>query len=183
MFKKGKCNDCFRRLSHYEFLKRYNIALKHMDPVMNSHVTFPQAKSPRTIESASPRVPALERLKRRSRRRHRSSYDHTRHICRSILEIVKVDSDEVKENVLESGSHGVKIGRTKVFLREETVSHDRAVEKFFLTDVGPGLYTRVILEFKHDNLNMRGEGRGGGTCILVRTALSHALLRLCPTYL
>ena len=154
-----------------------------MDPVMNSHVTFPQAKSPRTVESASPRVPALERLKRRSRRRHRSSYDHTRHICRSILEIVKVDSDEVKENVLESGSHGVKIGRTRVFLREETVSHERAVEKFFLTDVGPGLYTRVILEFKHDNLNMRGVGRGGGTCILVRTALSHALLRLCPTYL
>ena len=102
-----------------------------MDPVMYSHVTFPQAKSPRTEESASPRVPALERLKRRSRRRHRSSYDHTRHICRSILEIVKVDSDEVKENVLESGSHGVKIGRTRVFLREETVSHERAVEKIF----------------------------------------------------
>ena len=98
---------------------------------MNSHVTFPQAKSPRTEESASPRVPALERLKRRSRRRLRSSYDHTRHICRSILEIVKVDSNEVKENVLENGSHGVKIGRTKVFLREEMVSHERAVEKFF----------------------------------------------------
>ena len=57
-------------------------------------------------------------------------------------------------------------------------------KSFFLTDVGPGLYTRVILEFKHDNLNMRGVGRGGGgTCILVRTALGHALLRLCPTYL
>lgn len=58
-------------------------------------------------------------------------------------------------------------------------------KSFLLTDVGPGLYTRVILEFKHDNLNMRGVGRGGegGTCILVRTALGHALLRLCPTYL
>lgn len=121
------------RLSHHEFLKRYNIALKHMDPVMNSHVTFPQAKSPRTEESASPRVPALERLKRRSRRRHRSSYDHTRHICRSILEIVKVDSDEVKENVLESGSHGVKIGRTRVFLREETMERLEQVRNRCLT--------------------------------------------------
>ena len=35
-------------------------------------------------------------------------------------------------------------------------------KRFFLTDVGPGLYTRVILEFKHDNVNMREVGRGGG---------------------
>lgn len=84
-------------------------------------MTLPQARSPKKAEAACPRVPAVERLKRRSRRRHRSSYDHTRHICRSILEVVQVDIDEGKENIHASDSHGVKIGRTKVFLREEAV--------------------------------------------------------------
>lgn len=54
-----------------------------------------------------------------------------RYICWLILEIVKVDNDEVKENVFESGSYGVKIGRMKVFLREEMVSYERVVEKVF----------------------------------------------------
>ena len=84
-----------------------------------SHVTQSQAHWPKEAE-ASPRVPVVERLKRRSRRRHRSSYDHKRQICRSILEVVQVDSDDVKENVHTNDS-GVKIGRTKVFLREEVV--------------------------------------------------------------
>jgi len=107
------------RLSHHEFLQRYSLALKHLNSVTRSHVTQSQAHSPKKTE-ASPRVPAVERLKRRSRRRHRSSYDHKRHICRSILEVVQVDSDDVKENVHTNDS-GVKIGRTKVFLREEAV--------------------------------------------------------------
>lgn len=108
------------RLSHHEFLQRYSLALKHLNPVTRSHVTLPQARSPKKAE-ASPRVSAVERLKRRSRRRHRSSYDHKRHICRSILEVVQVDSDDVKENLHTNDSDGVKIGRTKVFLREEAV--------------------------------------------------------------
>ena len=108
------------RLSHHEFLQRYRLALKHLNPVTRSHVTLPQARSPKNAE-ASPRVPAVERLKRRSRRRHRSSYDHKRHICRSILEVVQVDSDDGKENLHTNDSDGVKIGQTKVFLREDTV--------------------------------------------------------------
>ena len=108
------------RLSHHEFLQRYSLALKHLNPVTLSHVTQSQAHSPKKAE-ASPRVPAVERLKRRSRRRHRSSYDHKRHICRSILDVVQVNaSDDVKEN-LHTDDSGVKIGRTKVFLREEAV--------------------------------------------------------------
>ena len=63
-----------------------------------SHVTQTQAHSPQKTE-ASPQVPAVERLKHRFRRRHRSSYDHKRHICRSVLEVVQVDSDDGKENV------------------------------------------------------------------------------------
>ena len=108
------------RLSHHLFLQRYNLALKHLNPVTHSHVTQSQALSPKKTE-ASPRVGAVERLKRRSRRRHRSSYDHKRHICRSILEVVQVNSDDVKEN-LHTNDSGVKFGRTKVFLREEAVS-------------------------------------------------------------
>ena len=108
------------RLSHHEFLKRYSLALKHLNPVTRSHVTLPQAHSPKKAD-ASPRVPAVERLKRRSRRRHRSSYDHTRHICQSIMEVVQIDSDEGKENLHAKDSDGVKIGRTKIFLREEAV--------------------------------------------------------------
>lgn len=107
------------RLSHHEFLQRYSLALKHLNPVTRSHVTQSQDRSPKEAE-ASPRVPVVERLKRRSRRRHRSSYDHKRHICRSIMEVVQVDSDDVKENV-HTNESGVKIGRTKVFLREEAV--------------------------------------------------------------
>ncbi|XP_022793061.1 unconventional myosin-XIX-like isoform X2 [Stylophora pistillata] len=116
------------RLSHHEFLKRYNIAFKHMEPVKTFHVT-----SPRKAESASPRVPAVERLKRRSRRRHRNSYDHTRHICRSILEIVQVDIDEGKENIRASDSRGVKVGRTKVFLQEEMMERLEQVRNRCLT--------------------------------------------------
>ena len=71
---------------------------------------------------ASPRCTTVERLKRRSRRRHRSSYDHTKHICRSILEVVQLDIDESKENIQAKECNGVKIGRTKIFLREEAVS-------------------------------------------------------------
>lgn len=108
------------RLSHHEFLQRYSLALKHLNPVARSHVTLPQARSPKKAE-ASPRVPAVERLKRRSRRRHRSSYDHTRHICRSILEVVQADNDDGKENVHVKDSEDVKVGRTKIFLREEAV--------------------------------------------------------------
>ena len=107
------------RLSYHEFLQRYSLALKHLNPVTHSHVTQSQAYSPKKTE-ASPRVAAVERLKRSSRRRHRSSYDHKRHICRSILEVVQVNSDDIKEN-LHTNDSGVKIGRTKVFLREEAV--------------------------------------------------------------
>ena len=63
----------------------------------------------------------MERLKRRSRRRHRSSYDHTRHICRSILEIAETDIDESKENTQGKFLKGVKLGRSKVFIQEDTV--------------------------------------------------------------
>lgn len=108
------------RLSHHEFLQRYSLALKHLNPVTRSHVTLPQSRSPRKAE-VSPRVPTVEKLKRRSRRRHRSCYDHTRHICRSIVEVVQVDSDDCKENAQAKDSEDVKIGRTKIFLREKAV--------------------------------------------------------------
>ncbi|KAJ7387469.1 Unconventional myosin-XIX [Desmophyllum pertusum] len=121
------------RLSHHEFLKRYSLALKHLNPVTRSHVTLPQARSPKKAD-ASTRVPAVERLKRRSRRRHRSSYDHTRHICQSIMEVVQIDSDEGKENIHAKDSEiGVKIGRTKIFLREEAMERLEQVRNKCLT--------------------------------------------------
>ena len=64
----------------------------------------------------------MERLKRRSRRRYRSSYDHTRYICRSILGIAETDIDESKENTQGKFLKGVKLGRSKVFIQEDTVS-------------------------------------------------------------
>ncbi|KAL9980241.1 hypothetical protein ACROYT_G008799 [Oculina patagonica] len=120
------------RLSHHEFLQRYSLALKHLNPVTRSHVTVPQARSPKKAE-ASPRVPAVERLKRRSRRRHRSSYDHTRHICRSILEVVQADSDDGKENIHAKDGEDVKIGRTKIFLRDEAMERLEQVRNKCLT--------------------------------------------------
>lgn len=123
------CLSCFPlalnvfnfRLSHHEFLKRYSLALKYLDPATRSHMPPPQARSPKKADT-SPRCTTVERLKRRSRRRHRSSYDHTKHICRSILEVVQLDSDESKENIQAKKCNGVKVGRTKIFLQEEAVS-------------------------------------------------------------
>lgn len=81
---------------------------------------LPQARSPKK-DDGSFRCTPVERLKRRSRRRHRSSYDHSRQICRSIVEVVKLDSDESKEIVQRRNCKSVKVGRTKVFLQEAAV--------------------------------------------------------------
>jgi len=108
------------RLSHHEFLKRYSLALKHLDPVTRSHLPPPEARSSKKTD-ASPQCSTVERLKRRARRRHRSSYNHTRHICRSILEVVQLHSEESKENSQANESKGVKVGRTKIFLQEEAM--------------------------------------------------------------
>lgn len=105
------------RLSHQEFLKRYSLALKHLDAGTLNQMPPPQARSPKK-DDGSFRCTPVERLKRRSRRRHRSSYDHSRQICRSIVEVVKLDSDESKENVQRRNCKSVKVGRTKVFLQE-----------------------------------------------------------------
>lgn len=109
------------RLSHHEFLKRYSLVLKHLDPGAQRNMPPPQTHSSKKPE-ASLRCTTVERLKRRSRRRHRSSYDHTRHICRSILEVVQLESDESKENIqARECNNSVKVGRTKIFLQEEAV--------------------------------------------------------------
>ncbi|KAM7430002.1 Unconventional myosin-XIX [Porites harrisoni] len=113
------------RISHHEFLKRYSPLLKLSNPTTRSHLSHPLS-SPKKAD-ASPRCPTVERLKRRCRRRHRSSYDHTRHICRSILEIAETDIDESKENTQGKFLKGVKLGRSKVFIQEDTMERLEAV--------------------------------------------------------
>ena len=109
------------RISHREFLKRYSLTLKHLDPGTRSHKPPPLALSPKKDNGHLKGTP-VERLKRRSRRRHRSSYDHSRQICRSIVEVVGLDeAGGCKENKQERNCERVKIGRTKVFLQESAV--------------------------------------------------------------
>ncbi|XP_074635591.1 unconventional myosin-XIX-like isoform X1 [Acropora palmata] len=110
------------RISHREFLKRYSLTLKHLDPGTRSHMPPPLALSPKKDNGHLKGTP-VERLKRRSRRRHRSSYDHSRQICRSIVEVVGLDeAGGCKENKQERNCERVKIGRTKVFLQESAMA-------------------------------------------------------------
>ena len=96
-----------------------------------SYVTQSQSRSPKKAE-ASPRVPAVERLKRRSRRRHRSSYDAERHICRSNLQ-VQVDSHDVKENV---HANVWKSGERRFFSEKKQYVERKSEEKQVSTILG-----------------------------------------------
>ena len=59
----------------------------------------------------------------RLRRRDEGAYDHTRHLCRAILELTCLDDEDDKENVSPSCQEtGAKFGRTKIFFKEKQVS-------------------------------------------------------------
>jgi len=110
------------RLTHREFINRYNISVMNGRPRTND---TPVQPSPyQTYES--PRNSAVNRLKRedrRARRRKRSGYDHTASLCESILASIGYDVEEDKENAAASRvCPGFKLGRTKIFLNEDIVS-------------------------------------------------------------
>lgn len=113
------------RLTHREFIKRYNFSVTHTKvsyPLTPSQAfsTPPPTKpdTPSSHGSAS----RTRRADRRSRRRRRSGYDFAPIICQSILESIGCFGDVDKENTRSSSGSDFRLGRTKIFLREDTVS-------------------------------------------------------------
>ena len=82
----------------------------------------------------SPAIQSLKRADRRARRRRRSAYDHVTAVCRAILGVTCSDT-EGNENLPPQRTTGVKLGRTKIFLREEEVFVDAFVSFFFLVSL------------------------------------------------
>ncbi|XP_048581925.1 unconventional myosin-XIX [Nematostella vectensis] len=110
------------RLTHREFITRYNFAVTHIKPSLPLTPIRQSQASPSTPE-APDAITRLKKAERRSRRRRRSGYDHTPHICQSILAAVGCYGDDLKENVaaVDGRETGFMLGRTKIFLREHAM--------------------------------------------------------------
>ena len=128
------------RLTHREFLKRYSVLLQYFNPGnAPGHVTDLTANTKSPHQAAgdtaqSPAIQGLKRADRRARRRRRSAYDHVTAVCRAILGVTCSDT-EGNENLPPQRPTGVKLGRTKIFLREEEVFVDAFVSFFFLVSL------------------------------------------------
>lgn len=110
-----------------EFHKRYSFLLKYLKPSPSVSALVLRLGTPTVDFPQSPvkRRPTRGDHRCRLRRRDDTTYDHTRQICRSILELAccQYDMDEDKENLSPKLSRdlGVKLGRTKIFFKEKQV--------------------------------------------------------------